>query len=243
MLLTNILSVVCRSAGAVIPCVVPFNARRAVFRDMSCCAVMIAVLLPAVTSSPAKGARVDFSGVDLVTVSSPAGQDFSYLVGSGPATGSVNVRLLSGSIIDLTTGEAPDLTGLLAREHSSNLSPATFQFTFDAPRSLRIDENETLTAAEVNAFTLPSGTWNLLSMVNATSNTSGSTISFTGTTYFGPYGHYSISGAGSSFDFRITNTPAFTGIYGSGISIDVLPEPATLSLLALGGLAVLRRKR
>ncbi len=243
MSLTRTPSLVRRSAGAIIPCVIRVKSRHTPWWDIPCCAVITAGLLLAGASSSSEGARVNFTGVDLATVSSPAGQNFTYLVGSGPGTGSVNVRLLSGAITQLTTGEAPDLTGLLAYEHSDNLSPATFRFTFDAPRTLRIDENETLTKAETNAFTLPAGTWDLLSMVNATSNTSGPTISFTGTTYFGPYGHYSISGAGPSVDFTITNTTAFIGLYGSGISIDVLPEPATLSLLALGSLVAVRRKR
>jgi hypothetical protein len=232
MLLSSIPGVVRRFAGIVTPSVDAVGTLCAVRRAMPCRAVIMAGLVLTAAADRAGAGLVDFTGVDLATVSSPAGQDFSYFIGPGPSIGTVNVRLLFGSIIDLTTGETPDLTGLWASEHSSNLSPATFRFTFDAPRSFLVHENETLTAAEVNAFTLPSGTWNLLSMVNATSSTSGSTISFTGTTYFGPYGHYSISGAGSSFDFDIVNTLFFTGIYGSAISIDVLPEPGTGLILA-----------
>ncbi len=206
--------------------------------------VMAVGLLTAATS-PAEGARVNFSGVDLESVSDVNGQNFSYTVGTGPETGTVNVRLLSGTINQLTTGQGPDPTGLYVIEHYLHLTPpATFRFTFGgASRAFRIDENETLTAAETNAFTLPSGAWTLVSMADATKSESGSTISFTGTNYVSPFGYYSISGTGFSFDFTITNISYFIGLYGSGISIDVLPEPATLSLLALGGVALLRQKR
>ena len=64
-------------------------------------------------------------------------------------------------------------------------------------------------------------------MVNATSSSSGSTTSFTGTTYFGPYGHYSVAGTTATFDLKIINSTAFTGLYGTAVSINVVPEPVT----------------
>ena len=179
----------------------------------------------------AQAAPIDFSGIDLAIVSSPAGQNFSYTVGGGPGGGTMNLHSSLAQLCNSLLARRTDPTGMWAFEHSDNLSPATFRFIFDTPRELNVNENETLTAAEINEFILPSGSWSVLSMVNATSSSTGSSTSFTGTTYFGPYGHYSIAGTATTFDLKISNSPAFFGLYGTAISINVVPEPVAAPLI------------
>src|SRR5262249_35744809 len=133
----------------------------------------------------------------------------------------VNVRLISGEITTLTTGQGPDPYGFYALQ-SPALTPMLFRFTFDQPRGFVITSNETLTPLEMNTFSLPSGGsgWNLLSATYCTVNSSGGEVSFVGTIASSPYGQFALSAAGGAFDFLITNTPGYP-IYGSALSIDV----------------------
>lgn len=71
-------------------------------------AALLAVL---VLCHTAGAVTVNFSGISSASVSSPGGQDFPYVVGSGSAMGVLNVRLISGDISTLTTGASPDRTG------------------------------------------------------------------------------------------------------------------------------------
>jgi len=48
---------------------------------------------------------------------------------------------------------------------------------------------------------------------------------------------------GVSWVYNDGATPLYDWMVGSGVSLDVVPEPATLALLACGGLVVLRRRR
>ena len=172
--------------------------------------------------SIAKAAPVDFTGINVALVTSASGQDFAYTVGLGPTTGTLNVRWLSGDISTLTVGQSPDPTGFYVLQ-SPALSPVTFKFTFDAPRDIAINSNETLTAREQNTFTLPPGSpgWSIISVVDATVAPSADAVTFTGTRESPPYGQFSISTFTESFDFLVTNIPGYP-IYGSGLSIDVL---------------------
>ncbi len=65
--------------------------------------VAAVVLLPLFCSN-ANAATVNFSGISSALVSSPSGQNFTYVLGLGPTTGVLNVRLISGDISTLTTG-------------------------------------------------------------------------------------------------------------------------------------------
>jgi hypothetical protein len=176
------------------------------------------ILLSAGTAATA--ATIDFTGIDIAQISSWGGQDFTYTNGSGPSTGTVNVSLNYGNPTALQTGAGPDTTGFYALQDGGNLTPMSFHFSFDVPQSFTITQNESLAEIEVNSFTLPSGSWTLLSMDNATSTGSGTNITFVGANNTGPWGTYAISGSGSSFDFAITNFAGFPD-YGSAISLDV----------------------
>lgn len=181
------------------------------------------VLLSALSGimiASSNAALIDFSGVDLGPVSSPSGQTFTYTVGAGPDTGILTVWLISGSVSSLRPGYSPDSTGFYALSGSTD--PIVFRFTFDTLRTFTITENETLTALENNAFTLPSGAWTILSASGAAVGGAGSNINFQGVTDSPSPEAYSIEGIGTSFDFAITNTPGFP-IYGSSISVDVVP--------------------
>lgn len=204
-------------------------------------AALAAVALSAVR--PAAAQTVDFSGVNLTQVSSGVGQNFAF------ATGSVNVRLLSGAVSSLTTGSSPDPTGFYALQ-SGDLTPAIFRFTFDKVTSFAILENESLASYEVNEFLLPGGAWSNVTTSNATASGTSSDVVFRGNNGAPPYGDYSLEGTGLSFDFRIANDPAVP-TYGSAISLNIgavaVPEGNTfaLALPALGmiGAAVIRRRK
>ncbi len=186
-------------------------------------AACIAVICSALSQAPA--ATVDFSNVDLATVSSASGQDFTYTVGAGPTTGTLNVRLVSGLLSSLTAGSSPDTTGLYAQQDSSDLTPVVLRFTLSTSQKFAISENETLTTLENNAFTLPSGAWTVISSSGATVGGSGSNVNFQGISDSPAPVAYSIQGTSSSFDFQITNTPGYP-FYGSAISVNVGPFPA-----------------
>lgn len=192
---------------------------------------------------PAANAAVNFTGVDLTAVSSPAGQNFPYTVEGSSETGTLNVRLIEGDVSSVQTGQSPDLFGFYALQNVNNLTPATFRFSFDVARTFRVDQNETLTDIERNTFTLPSSQWDVLSSSNAVVTETGPSVSFLGTIASPPFGTYSIRGSGAFFDFQIVNSNAFP-IAGSAISLSVVPEPTAAAIAALlaGGLAGRRRR-
>jgi hypothetical protein len=181
----------------------------------------VSLALLAFGSSNALAAPVNFSGINAALVTSGTGQDFPYTIGSGPATGTLKVRHLSGDITTLTTGQSPDPTGFYVVQ-SPALAPVTFRFTFDAPCYLQINSNETLTAREQNTFTLPAGSlgWSIVAVSNATIVSTSDAVTFTGTLESPPYGQFAIRTITQSFDFTVVNIPAYP-VYGSGISIDV----------------------
>ncbi len=166
-----------------------------------------------------------FTNVSLAAVSSPSGQDFPYIAGSGGATGVVTVRLVSGTPSGLQTGSSPDANGFYALQ-SGDLTPMIFRFTFDVPRSFTVKQNETQAAIEVNSFTLSSGTWEVLYATDTTPSTNGSTVTFVAANGAPPYGDFSLTGTGTSFDFQITNSPGYS-TYGSAISLNVLSGAVT----------------
>lgn len=194
----------------------------------------MAILLAIVLAAPAdtKAGTIDFTGLDLAAVASPTGQNFTYEVGFGSNTGSINVRLISGTPSSLQTGSSPDTKGFYALQTNINPPPMVFRFTFDTIRSFTIRENETQATIEFNSFTLSSGTWTLLSASNTTPTISESNISFTALNDSPPYGDYVIAGIGSSFDYQITNSPGFP-VYGSAISINIMSDPIPVSGLVI----------
>lgn len=180
------------------------------------------IVVLALGSSNALAAPVNFSGINTALVTSATGQGFPYTFGSGPATGTLNVRHLSGDIrTTLTTGESPDPTGFYVLQ-SPGLAPVTFRFTFDAPCYLQINSNETLTAIEQNTFTLPAvgPGWSIVAVTNATVASTSDAVTFTGTLGSPPYGHFAIRTITQSFDFTVVNFQGYLQ-YGSAISIDV----------------------
>jgi len=203
------------------------------------------------TALVAEATLVDFTGINTSAVSSPNGQNFAYRVGDGPDHGILNVHLLSGGQYSLTTGSQPDTKGFYALQSSTDLSELIFRFTFDTARRFIISENETQAALELNAFSLASGTWNVLSSLDTVPSFNGSTVTFSATNNSPPYGHYVISATGSYFDFSIKNSPGFP-VYGSSISVEAVPDavpeidPAsTASVLSLiiGSLCIFERHR
>lgn len=206
-----------------------------------CCVVMASYCVP----NSASADIIDFTEISLSDVSSPDGQDFLYSIGAGSTVGNLNVRLVTGQVSDLLTGADPDPNGFYAFQQSSDLTPATFRFTFDSLVHFQIAENETLTNRETNIFTAATGSWSVLSSSNTLIENSGSKITLQGTNNDPPYGDYVIAGSGNSFDFEIINTPGF-GTYGSAVSINVtnmtaVPEPSSVLMFAIGSLIVLYR--
>jgi hypothetical protein len=184
----------------------------------------IAVAFAAGSGSPAGGA-VNFSGVNVASVASESGQDFAYTVDGSARTETLNVRLIAGqaSSLLLQPGDSPDQQGFYALQ-SSDLTPATFRFTFDVARTFRVDENETMASLERNTFLLPASNWAVLAVSEATVTGTGSSVSFVGNNQFGPYGSYAIQGSSATFDLQIVNSPGFP-VYGSAISLSIVPEP------------------
>jgi hypothetical protein len=203
--------------------------------------VAIAVLVRLFGPSPVHAVTVDFSGVNSASVSSPSGQDFTYVVGSGPSTGILNVHFLSGSIGDLTTGSGPDANGFYMLQ-SGPQTPALFRFTFDQPRDFLITSNETLTVLETNTFSLPvgGGAWSVLSASNAGVSGSGPQVSFVGLVPNGPFGQFALRAAAISFDFLISNAPGFP-TYGSAISVEVLDHTTPTKATSWGRVKSLYR--
>lgn len=195
---------------------------------------LLFVTLVSAISGNAPAARVDFTGVDISLVASPAGQNFSYFPGTGVDRGTLNVRLLSAAngAVSLKTGSSPDPTGFYVLQSPGNLTPVAFRFTFDTPHSFQIDQNETLTSVEVNAFTQPVGSWNVLSLSFVNQTNQNSTIGITGVGTAAPYGNYSLAGAGAYFDFQVANSPFFS-LFGSSISLDVGAESGPALQVAL----------
>ena len=173
----------------------------------------------------ARAETIDFTGVNLAAVASPAGQDFPYVAGSGGATGVVTVRLVSGTPSSLQAGSVPDALGFYALQ-SGNLTPMIFRFTFDVSRSFTIKQNEYQADIEVNSFTLSSGAWEVLSATDTTPSTNGSTVTFVAANGVPPYGNFALAGTGTAFDFQITNSPGYP-VYGSAISVNVLSGAVT----------------
>ena len=201
-------------------------------------AALLAVLVPCRTVG---AVTVDFSGISSASVSSRGGQDFPYVVGSGSATGVLNVRLISGDISTLTTGADPDPTGFYILQIGA-LTPALFRFTFDRPRGVLIASNETLTGLETNTFSLApgEGPWSVLSVSYASLENAGSEVTFVGLNNSPPYGHFLISAVASSFDFLVSNAPGFS-VYGSAISLEVLDVATPSKSLGWGQLKNLYR--
>lgn len=207
--------------------------------EVSAIALRVAtvVLLP-LLCSPANAATVNFSGISSALVSSPAGQDFTYLVGPGPTTGVLNVRLVSGDISTLTRGASPDPNGFYILQNGA-LSPALFRFSFDVTRSFLINSNETLTQLETNTFSLPSGgsAWTVISSSNATVDNTGSQVSFLGSPQ---YGQFAVSAGAGSIDFLVSNAPGFP-LYGSAISIEVVDQATPTKATSWGRTKALYR--
>ena len=224
-------------------------------RLMSFHKILIASILGlfiAIGPNRAKADVINFTGVNLSSVSSGAGQNFAYTVDGG-ATGNLNVRRISGAVGDIITGggpNPPDPTGLYVLQAQSQIAdPITLRFTFDTSRSFEIRNNETPASIERDTFTMPTGAWTVLSSSNVTYTNSGSTVSIAGTLMAPPWGDYSIAGTSLWFDWQITNSPGFE-VYGSAISINVtagnvtaVPEPSSFTLFAVATLVLSLRRR
>lgn len=211
-------------------------------KSLSAAVLVCACFLPAATRAVTPSSlTVNFTGINKAAVTSAGGENFLYQIGGVPA-GTLNVRLLSGDLDSVTTGSSPDSTGFYAIQSSPNLAAATFRFTLDVTQTVVITENESLTSLEDNSFTMPSGTWDVLSVSQATVSNSGSTVDFHGTSTSPGGTAYSIRGSTNSFDFQIQNSAGFPS-YGSAISLQVVPEPCSTLMLALPGLALFARRR
>ena len=204
--------------------------------------VAAVLLLVAASLGPQAGAAiVDFTGVTSAAVSSAFGQTFNYTVGA--SSGTLTVKLVGGQVGSLQTGSAPDPNGFYGIQSAGDLTPGTFRFTFDVPRTFQISQNESLANIEKNAFTLPSGSWSILALTDASVTNNGSNVGFVGNNGSPPYGYYAIQGSGPSFDYQITNLPGYPQ-YGSAISLNVIvPEPSSAVLLLGSGAMLLRRRR
>ena len=133
---------------------------------------------------------------------------------------------------------SPDTTGFYGLQNDPDGTPYTFLFSLSSPVAFEIDQNETVTNNENNSFTIPSGSWTVLSSSNVTVTNSGSEVDFQGTLSTPPYGTYSIAGSGPSFDFVVTNQPN-PGLFGSAISLNLkgsatAAEPADIAMIGMG---------
>jgi len=210
------------------------------------CLVLMAMCCPLGTANrDAFAGTIDFSLVNLSALQSSAGQDFSFLVGLGPQTGSVNVKLLTSSIITVGPGYSPDTKGLYISQSSNQVAPILLHFEFNSAYAFEISENELLANADRNSFTLPSGLWTVKSSANAIISNVGTTLNVRGAQNSPPWGTYTIAANAHSFDFGINNVPSVFGNYGSSISLAVVPEPstATMAIIATVGIALVRFRR
>lgn len=200
------------------------------------------VLLLTLVSPELEAATVDFSSVSIAQVSSPAGQNFPYVLGAGPANGTLNVRVISGDISNLTIGGGgPDAHALYVLQVGA-LTPVRFRFQFDQPRSFQVTSNETLTALETNTFSYATAgnPWIVLTSSHATVTNTGSEVSFVGVNISSPYGQFSVAGGASSFDFLVSNAPGFS-VYGSAISLNIIDETTATTDVSWGHLKRLYR--
>jgi hypothetical protein len=188
-------------------------------------------------------ATVDFSGISSALVSSPGGQDFTYVLGPGPTTGILNVRLISGDATGgITTGGGPDPHGIYILQLAGALTPALLRFTFDQPRGFLITSNETLTAHETNTFSFASGgsPWLVLGSSDATVNNTGAQVAFVGVNDSPPYGQFAVSAAAVSFDFLVSNAPGWP-YYGSALSLEVVDRTVPAQSTSWGRIKSLYR--
>ncbi len=190
-----------------------------------------------------RAGTVDFTGINLAQVSAAGGQNFNYIEGASGPSGTLNVELISGVIDIMTIGSSPDSTGFYALQGTPATIgiPFLFRFTFSSAVDFTISENETLTSFEENTLTVPAGSLTLLSSADAVVTSAVNQITFQGATSGGgaPYGTYMVLGSGSSFDFFVRNQPGAFTLYGSSITIDVVPEPSTYVIAATGIVALL----
>jgi PEP-CTERM motif len=217
-----------------------FNVRNA-FNQSSRLALVLVSCLHGGSNFDLQAGVVDFTGINLAQVSSASGQNFGYVEGVSGPSGTVNVMLVSGVVDTLTIGSSPDPTGFYALQATPQTIgiPFLFNFTFSSSVDFTISENETLTSYEVNTLSVPaSGTLSLLSSADALVTSGLNQITFQGATAGGgaPYGTYTALGSGSSLDFFVRNQPGAFTLYGSSISINVVPEPSSVIGLMLGGL-------
>ncbi len=229
-------------------------------RAQSICAaclpmLVLALALLLIATDDTHAGTVDFTGINLPQVSSAGGQNFAYVEGVSGPVGTLNVKLVSGVIDTMTIGSSPDATGLYALQGTPQTIgiPFLFSFTFSSPVSFTISENETLTSYEENTLSVPaSGTLTLLTSADAVVTPALNQITFQGATPLGqgPFGTYVVLGTGSSFDLFVRNQPGAFTLYGSSITIDVVPEPSSLLLAGVGTVTLLavahkrrRRKR
>jgi hypothetical protein len=176
---------------------------------------------------------VDFSGISSALVSSPGGQDFTYVLGPGPTTGILNVRLISGDATGgITTGGGPDPHGIYILQLAGALTP----------RGVLITSNETLTAHETNTFSFASGgsPWLVLGSSDATVNNTGAQVAFVGVNDSPPYGQFAVSAAAVSFDFLVSNAPGWP-YYGSALSLEVVDRTVPAQSTSWGRIKSLYR--
>jgi len=189
----------------------------------------------------ADASLINFDGITKPLVESPAGQNFAYAAGSSLPSGVVNVRRLSGDELTLTSSGNAYPHGIYVSQRTPNLNPLTLRLTFSGVETLLVGQNETLTSREINRFQTSGSAWQVVSLSLATISGSGTNISITGTDT-APFGDYTIQTTANSFDFTIQNaTDGVLDTFGSGIYINVLPEPAVLAPGLITALFVRRR--
>lgn len=184
--------------------------------------------------------RADGSGTFWSTAASSNSDDLwrerSFLSGSGwgSIAGSTD-RLFEISQADLTG--APDL-----RLTVSGLAPENYQVVvlYTARDDNQSDANNGVVEAILNGSIGDSGT-----LIYTEGNASSAALTSSGTdvwaTYYGDLG---LTGGGATgFTVDISGVAGFSRTHAIGVAYRIIPEPASLALLGLGGVMMLKRRR
>ncbi len=178
----------------------------------------------------------DFSDFDKTLIDSASGQDFT--VGSS----SFNLRLVSGSYTSVSVLEGGEV---FRPVKPTDVESLVFAITFSDTGTVYLGDDETMNSREYASFGTNGSDWSLTSpgTNNVITGLGTNTVRITGESRQPPYGKdsvFSTFGA-TSLTWELGSAEPIS--MGAGLRVGFVPEPSSVTLLGLGGLALILRRR